>query len=60
MKIKEYIKFQMDKKIELKIIYNELLRIGYKPKEIYITINEIIVENISKAIEDYNKKKNEK
>jgi|GEM_PF-6010822 len=59
MNLKEYIRIQLDKKVPLEVIYEELPRMDYKAREIYITVNEIIIENINKTIDDYLKKKNE-
>jgi Asp-tRNA(Asn)/Glu-tRNA(Gln) amidotransferase B subunit len=61
MKIKDYIKSQLtlEKQPDLKLIYEELLNFGYKPEEIYKTINEVIAENIKQALENYRRKKNE-
>jgi hypothetical protein len=62
MTLKEYLRTQITigKQPNLEQIYEELLNSGHKAEEIYLTINELIKENINKAIEDYNKKKNEK
>jgi len=62
MTIKEYLKLKitLGKQPDLALIYEELMNLGHKPKEIYSTINEVVAENITKLYEDYFKKKNEK
>jgi Holliday junction resolvasome RuvABC DNA-binding subunit len=62
MNLQEYIKSQLSlhKHPDLEMIYQDLMNLGFKPKEIFKAINKQIEENISKAIEDYLKKKNEK
>ena len=61
MNLQEYIKSQitLGKQPDLESIYQELMNLGFKPKEIFEAINNQIIENLNKAIEDYLKKKNE-
>lgn len=61
MNIKEYLKSRitLDKQPDLILIYQDLLNLGYKSKEIYIEINNVIADNIVQAFEDYWKKKDE-
>jgi len=60
MTLKEYIRVQINKKVPLEVIYEEMPRLGYKTIDIYTTVNEILLENIEKAYKDYLRKKNEK
>jgi len=61
MNIKNYIRSQitLDKQADLTMIYQELMNSGHHPTEIFQAINEVVAENINKAIEDYKNKKNE-
>lgn len=61
MNIKEYLKSRitLGKQPDLILIYQDLLNLGYKSKEIYIEINNVIADNIVQAFEDYWKKKDE-
>jgi Holliday junction resolvasome RuvABC DNA-binding subunit len=62
MNITEYIKLNIipRKQPNLKLIYEDLMNLGYSPKNIYNTINEQLTENLNKVIEDYLKSKNDK
>jgi len=61
MNLKEYLKIKIkpDTQLDLELIYQELRNLGHPYIDIYCTINEIIIENINKILEDYYKKKNE-
>jgi hypothetical protein len=61
MNIRDYIRSQitLEKQASLEMIYQELMNSGHHPTEIFQTINEVVAENINKALEDYLKKKNE-
>ena len=62
MNITKYIKLNIipGKQPNLKLIYEDLMNLGYSPKNIYNTINEQLTKNLNKAIEDYLKSKNDK
>jgi hypothetical protein len=62
MTIKEYLKKQitLTKQPDLSLIYQELMNMGHSPREIYQTVNEVLAENMVQALDEYNKKKNEK
>jgi len=62
MNIKDYLKsqIQLGKKPDLALIYEELMNLGYSSIDIYHGINEIILSNIEKALDDWNKKKENK
>jgi hypothetical protein len=61
MNLKEYLKSRItiEKQPDLVLIYQELLNLGYKSKEIYTEINNAIADNIAEAFKDYFKKKDE-
>jgi len=60
MTLKEYIKSAIvpGKQSDLPMIYEDLINMGYKAREIYIAINEQIKENIETIIENYLKNEN--
>jgi hypothetical protein len=60
MNLKDYLRKALIKpQPNLELIWEELLNSGYSYTEIYDTVNEVLVENLKKLIDDYNKKKNE-
>jgi DNA helicase IV len=60
MNIKEYAKTLINKPSpNLEAVYEELIRLGHHPQEIYRTINEIVVENIDKIIRNHLNKNEE-
>lgn len=62
MTLREYLRAKItpyNPTSNLEMIYEELMNLGYKPHEIAKEINDIIVENINKIMEDYKKKKDE-
>jgi len=61
MDIIEYLrqKIAIGKQPDLELIYEELMNLGYPHEQIYLEINEVILENINKIIDEYKKKKGE-
>ena len=60
MTINEFVKIKLKQKHpNLEIIYEQLMRMGYKAEEIFYAINMRIYLNASEAVEDYLKKKRE-
>jgi len=61
MDIKEYLRQQIKvgKTPDLELIYKDLENLGYHHTRIYVEINEVILENISKIIDKYKKEKGE-
>ena len=61
MTLYDYIKFRLDiatkrkEQPDLENIYDMLMKKGFDHKEIYLTINKIILENIEKIVDDYQK-----
>lgn len=65
--MKDYIRFKLNKLTGtneeektsiLEEIYKELLEKGYRYEQIYTMINEVVIENVMRAFDDYNKRKN--
>jgi len=61
MDIKEYLRQQIKigKTPDLELIYKDLENLGYHHTQIYVEINEVILENISKIIDKYKREKGE-
>ena len=60
MNLKDYLRKVLIKpQPNLELIWEELLNSGYSYTEIYDTVNEVLVENLKKIVDDYNKKKDE-
>ena len=61
MNIKEYLKTQITigNKPNLEMIYQDLMNLDYSATEICQEINTLIIGNINKTIEDYQKRKDE-
>ena len=66
MTLKEYIRTKLapttkpKAKITTNIlenIYKEMMKRGHNRKEIYITINEIVIENVQKLCNDFKKRR---
>lgn len=60
MNLKEYLRKVLIKpNPNLELIWEELLNSGYSYTEIYDTVNEVLIENLNKIIEDYKNKEDE-
>ena len=65
MTLKDYIRIKLasttksksKKSPNLENIYKEMMKRGYHHREIYATINEVVVENIKKILDEYKKRK---
>lgn len=58
MTINEFVRIKLkDKHPNLELIYEQLMRMGYKAEEIFYAINMQIYLNASEAVEEYLKKR---
>lgn len=65
MTLKEYIRIKLTPTTKsknnkrpdiMKNIYKDMIKRGHHHKEIYRTINEVIVENVKKILDEYKKR----